>query len=81
MELTVKLFAMLREQLGETITVSLPDQAPVKDLKQAITTVNPAVMPVLATARVAVNQTFVTDESTPLKTTDEIALIPPVSGG
>jgi molybdopterin synthase catalytic subunit len=76
MEVRVRLFAALRERAGATeIDVSLPDGARVSDalaeLSELIDGI-PAVM--------AVNQEYA-DADAQLHAGDEVALIPPVSGG
>jgi MoaE-MoaD fusion protein len=76
MDVTVKLFAGLRERAGaDEIDVTLPDGARVADALarlQELTDGVPVVM--------AVNQEFA-DEASVLHAGDELALIPPVSGG
>ena len=78
----MRLFAMLRERAGsDTVTVELPEGATVRD---AITAVGGerglgdliAAMPVV----MAVNREYA-DEHHVLAAGDELALIPPVSGG
>ncbi|KRK49166.1 hypothetical protein FC96_GL000087 [Secundilactobacillus kimchicus JCM 15530] len=81
MQLKVKLFAMLREQLGETVTLNLGDKATAEAVKPALIERFPAAKPILETARLAINQDFVSDEAMTLAPGDEVALIPPVSGG
>ena len=76
MRVRVRLFAALRERAGaDEIEVELPDVATVADALQcvrALTNDAPVVM--------AVNHEYA-DASTPLSADDELALIPPVSGG
>jgi molybdopterin converting factor subunit 1 len=77
--LHVRLFASYREAAGTNrLETSLPAPATVKDLLEALA----AQIPSLARTRglVAVNQEYVTPEAT-LNDGDEVALIPPVSGG
>jgi MoaE-MoaD fusion protein len=74
MNVSVRLFAGLRERAGsERIDVELPDGAVARDLLAAMD---------LAPGQciVAVNREYVAAD-TPLGAADEIALIPPVSGG
>jgi molybdopterin synthase catalytic subunit len=82
MEVEVRLFAMLRERAGsDTVTVELPEGATVRD---AITAVGGerglgdliAAMPVV----MAVNREYAAEDDA-LAAGDELALIPPVSGG
>ncbi|MBA2504577.1 MAG: molybdenum cofactor biosynthesis protein MoaE [Thermoleophilaceae bacterium] len=76
MEVTVRLFAMLRERAGAgEVTVSLPEGARVADAiaeLQGLADGMPLVM--------AVNREYA-DADTVLDPGDELALIPPVSGG
>lgn len=76
MTLDVKLFAMLRERAGsDSVAVELPDGATVGDLLGELSPLIGA-MPV----RAAVNREY-SAESAELRDGDEVALIPPVSGG
>ena len=81
MELTIKLFAMLAEQIGPTVTVTVAMPATAAMIKPALSQRTPALKNVISNARIAVNQEFIVDEQQVLRATDEIALIPPVSGG
>lgn len=72
----VKLFAMLRERAGaDSVEVELADGATVDDLLAELADLIGA-MPV----RAAVNREY-SDSARPLAAGDEVALIPPVSGG
>ena len=76
MEVTVKLFAGLRERAGtDHVSLSLPAGACVADALQSLADVTAGVPVVMA-----VNQQYA-DESVALAPGDELALIPPVSGG
>ena len=81
MELTIKLFAMLAEQSGPTVTVTVSTPATAAMVKPALSQRTPALKAVINNARIAVNQEFIADDRQVLQSTDEIALIPPVSGG
>src|SRR5918999_5324571 len=76
MQVTVRLFAMLRERAGASeVTVDLPDGARVRDALAALgelTSGLPLVM--------AVNREYAPEDQV-LDAGDELALIPPVSGG
>jgi MoaE-MoaD fusion protein len=75
-EVTVRLFAMLREHAGASqVTLDLPDGARVGDALAELAPVADGI-PVL----MAVNREYA-DEETALDPGDELALIPPVSGG
>src|SRR5919199_1948838 len=76
MEVTVRLFAMLRERAGaREVTLELPEGARVRDAIAALDGVADG-LPVV----MAVNREYADDEAR-LDPGDELALIPPVSGG
>ena len=64
----------------ETAEVELAAGADVAALRHTLLRQFEALGPALPTMRVAVNQSFATDK-TVLSAGDEVALIPPVSGG
>lgn len=77
----VLLFAALRERAGAAVVrVGLPPQATVRDLLAALATAVPRIASALPHCRVAVAHAFV-EADHPIAPGDEIALIPPVSGG
>ena len=77
MEVTVRLFAMLRERAGaREVTLELPEGARVSDALAALEGVAPAEMPLV----MAVNREYAREDHA-LDPGDELALIPPVSGG
>ena len=81
MTLTVHLFAAARELAGtDAITVELRPAATVADLRAAVAAAVPAAAGLLARSAVAVNHDFA-DETRRLAAGDEVAVIPPVSGG
>jgi MoaE-MoaD fusion protein len=82
MRVSVRLFAILRERAGsDSVELDLPDGATVADALVSL-----AERPALGEAleglpvRMAVNRDYA-DEDTPLGPGDELALVPPVSGG
>jgi molybdopterin synthase catalytic subunit len=76
MEVTVRLFAMLRERAGtREVTLSLPDGARVSDALAELGSIAEGLPLVMA-----VNREYA-DEDQVLDPGDELALIPPVSGG
>ena len=76
MEVTVRLFAMLRERAGASeVTVELPEGALVRDALAALDGLADG-MPLV----MAVNREYAPEDA-PLGAGDELALIPPVSGG
>lgn len=81
MEVQIRLFATLKDRAGrEQISVWLPDGASVADLLRAVGETYPALQPYLPSAVVAINQEFAFPEDR-LRSGDEVALFPPVSGG
>lgn len=80
MRIKVLSFAQLRESLGPVLELELPDGADVATLRRILSEKYPDVA-ALAPARIAVNCNYVVDMAQPLAASDEIALIPPVSGG
>jgi molybdopterin synthase catalytic subunit len=76
MEVTVRLFAMLRERAGTSeVTVELPEGARVRDALAALGDLADG-MPLV----MAINREYAPEDA-PLDPGDELALIPPVSGG
>lgn len=80
MTITVKFFALGRELIGKSaVTLDLPDDARVEDAITRLQAEHPsfAKLPSFVTA---VN-TLYTDRTALLNNNDELAIIPPVSGG
>lgn len=81
MYVEVRMFGGLTERAGaERITLELPDDATVSDLRHAVAEAHPAIAPLLARVRVAVDLELAAAD-TPLAGAREIALLPPVAGG
>lgn len=83
MQLKVLFFAALRDQAGTAeFEFSSPSPLSVTELTEAIGERNPELRDALRLGgvRVAVNEEFVNAEHT-LRDGDEVAFIPPVSGG
>ena len=80
-EVTVLLFAVYRERVGrDRLTLTLPEGATVADAVRAVGEGYPQVASLAGTTMVAVNQEYAVGIQ-PLHEDDEVALIPPVSGG
>ena len=81
MRLVVQLFARARD-LAETerLSVELPAGANVAELRSAIVEQVPELASLLAVSAVSVNHDFAT-VAVVLLDSDEVAIIPPVSGG
>jgi MoaE-MoaD fusion protein len=81
MELTIRLFATLKDRAGQDkIQINLSQPATVQTLLSTLADAYPALKPSLPTTLVAVNKDFAFP-NTSLQPGDEIALFPPVSGG
>ena len=77
----VKLFAILRERAGSReLELTRAEGSTVGDASSALAKKIPALEQHLSRVAYAVNQSYV-DRSTVLRDGDELALIPPVSGG
>jgi len=80
-QVTIRLFAQYREAIGKsTITMSIPDSSSVSDALALLLNEYPQISLAESNMVVAVNQTYV-DHDHALRAHDELALIPPVSGG
>lgn len=81
MQIEVRLFGSLRESAGaRSVRLELPEGAKIEDLRKALEARLPEAARLGARARVAVNQA-VAPPGTVLRDGDEVALLPPVSGG
>lgn len=81
MRVNVKLFAVLREKAGTAETsLELPDGTTVASAVEALASEFPQLRDHLQSVAFAVNRSYVKSR-TSLGDGDELALIPPVSGG
>ena len=81
MRVRVKFFAIVKERAGVgEAALELPDGATVAAASQALNEKFPAIADFLRRAAYAVNREYV-DTATVLRDGDELAVIPPVSGG
>ncbi|QDU94355.1 MoaD/ThiS family protein [Lignipirellula cremea] len=81
MRVTVTLFAAAQEATGSSLLeLELEDTATVADLRDALVLQSPALGPMMSHCLVAIDADYAAD-STILSPDQEIALIPPVSGG
>ncbi len=81
MKVTVRLFAIARAAASdESVLLELPETATISDVRRALVSRLPKLAPLEASLRFAVNEDYASDDTT-IKATDELACIPPVSGG
>jgi molybdopterin converting factor subunit 1 len=81
MLVTLRLFARLRELAGHSeLTLELPDGASARSLWDGLAREYPALAPYERTISCAINEEYAR-MSTPLHDGDEVAFLPPVSGG
>jgi molybdopterin converting factor subunit 1 len=77
----VKLFAFAKQAAGaESIELTVPDAATVADVRQALLAAVPDLVPAAKHLLFAVNTEYASDAKA-ISTNDEVACIPPVSGG
>jgi molybdopterin converting factor subunit 1 len=81
MKVHIRLFAGLHDLLGErNVTLELSEGATVADLRDQLSRQYPVITPYLPTLVCAVDEEYVTPDHA-LREGDDVALIPPVSGG
>jgi molybdopterin converting factor subunit 1 len=81
MRIRVRLFAAAKERAkASSLEVTVPPPQTVGALLEAVGHASPALRSLLPQLRVAVNEAFA-EPNTVLAEADEVALIPPVSGG
>lgn len=81
MQLSVRLFARARDLAGaDSVTVELPEEASVADLKSALQNQHESLAPIVPHLLVAIGTDYA-DDSTNLDASAEVSCFPPVSGG
>jgi molybdopterin synthase sulfur carrier subunit len=81
MKITMKYFASLREALGRSEeTLEVPGGTDVERLRGLLVERHPALRDLMGSTLAIVNMAYVTGERL-LEDKDEVAFIPPVSGG
>jgi len=81
MRVSVKIFAQLRDKAGTSdITVTVADAATVAQVWQALVALHPELAPFETSVSCAVNATYA-KKHTHVNAGDEVAFLPPVSGG
>jgi molybdopterin converting factor subunit 1 len=84
MRVEILLFASLRDELGATRVLEVPESGPgettVGALREVFLQVSPAAARLGKRLLVAVNETFARDAD-PVRSGDTVAFLPPVAGG
>ena len=81
LRITVRLFALLRDRAGVAeLPLDVPAGATVKLAAERLKTLHPSLADLLPRVAYAVNRSYV-PAGTELHDGDELAIIPPVSGG
>jgi molybdopterin synthase catalytic subunit len=81
MRVTIRLFARLRDIVGESeLTRDVPEGATVRTVWRALSAEFPGLAAYEASLSIAVNADYARMEA-PLVEGDEVAFLPPVSGG
>ena len=82
MNITILFFASLRERTGDTKKILiLDDGKTVNDALQLLGNHYSKVRFRDEILSIAVNQAYITDKNYPLRDGDQVALLPPISGG
>lgn len=82
MQITVRLFAGLRDLVGNEVVEEFADATvSVSTLRDRLRDAYPALRPYLGRVAIAVNEEYTPDLTQPLHDGDTVALIPPISGG
>jgi molybdopterin converting factor subunit 1 len=76
----VLLFASLRDAVGRTIAVEVPEPATVTTLRRALEAAHPVIARFGTRAKLAINETWA-KETDAVAPGDTVALLPPVAGG
>ena len=81
MRITVRLFALLKDRAGaDRLELNLPEKSTIATAVEQLRQKFPALSDPLTHSAYALNRSY-TQSNTPLQDGDELALIPPVSGG
>lgn len=81
MTVRVRLFARTRDLVGaDQVLINLAPGSSIGDLRRALAAMHPNLTSLLAHSALAVNDEFARDEQV-LTPDQEVALLPPVSGG
>ena len=82
MRVKIRLFAGLRDVAGSELEERFDgDSVTVAELQRRLRQSRPELCPYLSTLAIAVNEEYIVDDQQLLHDCDEVALIPPISGG
>lgn len=82
MQITIRLFAQLRDLLGSELYEEFDhDAIRVADLREQLAATRPELRPYLEHLAIAINEEYCIDPETLIREGDEVALIQPISGG
>ena len=80
--ITVLYFAGAKDATGKRReSIKLPEDTTISELLSVISSTHPKIRNILNRMQIAVNYKVVVDVDAILKEADEVALLPPVSGG
>ena len=81
MNVNVKLFAAARQLAGcDSLHLTCPEPCTLVELRQAMIRECPQLEPLMPHVRIAVNSEYASNDQR-IRASDELACIPPVSGG
>ena len=81
MQVTIRLFALAKQKVGRSeLTLELPESSTVAHMRQEIARACPELAPLLSSLMIAIDSEYADDQRR-VEPGQEIALIPPVSGG
>ncbi|AGA27578.1 molybdopterin converting factor subunit 1 [Singulisphaera acidiphila] len=81
MQVTIRLFALAKQIVGRSeLPLQLPESATVADLRQELARAYPELAPLIPNLMVAIESEYA-DDPRAIQEGEEVALIPPVSGG
>ena len=81
LSINVRLFALYRDRLKMSgLTLMVPEGSTVRDLVSQLAQEHPNIGPLLEHTAIAVNEVYA-ENTQILAESDELALLPPVSGG
>jgi len=80
MNIKVRVFASLKDYFAPELTLDVPPDSQAQAVLLGLEEMNPVCRDLLRSCRLAVNEDFITGEH-PLRENEEVAVLPPSSGG